>query len=303
MNYLKRLVLIIFGLVVLTFLISLFIPSTCKIEKSININAKSELLFKQIETPEKINVWSVWQDKTIEVRELVPNQSVVLSTNFGYDDTKEVLLITELDNEVQLTWAIELNFGFNPITKMSGLFIDEEVNDILQQELEKLKGHVENLPQINSSKVEKRLISENMWYLSIRDTIDQMQMNNIHGKLYSEINTYMDDNNINSDLPPIVTYHFWSDTLVDIEAGIQIKDSVQTNDARIKLNKLPIGSVVSATHYGSYERLPETYFSINEWMRKNQVEILGPPWEIYITDPGLESNPEKWETQINFPIK
>lgn len=303
MNYLKRLVLIFFGLVILTFLISLFIPSTFKVEKSANISTKSELLFKQIEALEKITAWSIWENKIIEVGEIKQNQSVELITDFGYGEAKETLLITDLDEGIRLSWTIELGFGFNPITKMRGLFIDEVINKTLQGELDRLKSHVENLPQINSSKVEKHYISENMWYLSIRDTIDQKQMNNIHGKLYNEINMYMDDKNINSDLPPIVIYHFWSDTLVDIEAGIQINDSVQTEGTRIRLNKIPVGNVVSATHYGSYERLPETYFSINEWMRKNKVEILGPPWEIYVTDPALEPNPEKWETQINFPIK
>jgi effector-binding domain-containing protein len=71
----------------------------------------------------------------------------------------------------------------------------------------------------------------------------------------------------------------------------------------VKLNYIPTGSYVSATHYGVYERMPETYFSINEWMRKNEVQVIGPPWEVYITDPALEPNPEKWETQINFPIQ
>ena len=128
-------------------------------------------------------------------------------------------------------------------------------------------------------------------------------MNNIHGKLYAEINQYMDQQGVVSKLPPLVIYHYWSDSIIDIEAGIQMNDSLQVKSERIKLNKIDTGNVISAIHYGTYERLPETYFSINEWMRKNQVEVIGPPWEVYITDPALESNPDKWQTEICFPIQ
>ena len=69
------------------------------------------------------------------------------------------------------------------------------------------------------------------------------------------------------------------------------------------MNKIIQTNVVTAVHYGPYDRLPETYFGINEWMRKNKVVVTGPPWESYITDPAIEPNPEKWKTAVYFPIE
>jgi len=113
----------------------------------------------------------------------------------------------------------------------------------------------------------------------------------------------MDEKGIESSLSPMVIYHFWSDTLIDIEAGIPINDSLVVESERIKLNKIEADFAVTAIHYGAYDRLPETYFGINEWMRTNQVEVIGAPWEVYITDPTEEPNPEKWQTAIFYPIK
>ncbi|MCB9361706.1 MAG: hypothetical protein H6587_08830 [Flavobacteriales bacterium] len=303
MNYIKRLAFIVAILFLLVFLVSLFLPSTIKIEQSILIKTKPELLFKQINDAEKIAKWSVWKDKKIEVKSSNENQTVEFNTDFGYNETKEKLTIRESKQETELIWEIVPYFGFNPITKIRGMFIEGMLAEHLKEELNNLKSYTENLPQINSSKVSKQFMAEKQWYLSIRDTINQMQMSNIHGKLYSEINGFMDEHNIVSDLAPLVIYHYWSDTLIDIEAGIQIKDSINITNDRVKLNYIGIGSYVTATHYGVYERIPETYFSINEWMRKNKVQVIGPPWEVYITDPAVEPNPEKWETQINFPIQ
>jgi len=303
MNYLKRLTLIVVILLALVFLLSLFLPSNIKVEKSIMIKASSDLLFKQVDSNEKMSQWTIWEGKDYQVVNVVENQSVNINSVFDIGETKEQILFKELGNEVELTWVLELYFGFNPISKFNGLFIEEDFLKSLNVELNSLKKFVENLPQISSSKVSKQFLSEKQWYLSIRDTINLSQMNNIHGKLYGEINSFMDGNGIVSELAPIVIYHYWSDTLIDIEAGIQVNDSIETNNERVSLNYVASGNVVSATHFGSYDRLPETYFSINEWMRKNEVQVIGPPWEVYITDPALESDPEKWQTQINFPIQ
>lgn len=303
MNYIKRLALIVLLLFFVVFLISLFLPSKIKVERMLVINANSELLIKQFTDIEKLKSWSVWEGKLNQVNEVNPQKSLFINSNFGYGDAIEEWIFKELDKGVELTWILKLDFGFSPIAKIRGMFAEDALIKNMDADLNSLKNYAENLPQINSSKVSKQFLSEKQWYLSIRDTINQMQMSNIHGKLFSEINNFMDENNITSDLAPIVIYHFWSDTLVDIEAGIQIKDSIEDKNSRVKLNYIATGNYVTATHYGVYERIPETYFSINEWMRKNEVQVIGPPWEVYITDPALEPNPEKWQTQINFPIQ
>jgi len=303
MNYIKRLTFVVAILFLLVFLVSLFLPSSIKVEQSILIKTKPELLLKQLINLENIVKWSVWIDKNYTVGNSETKQVVEYNTDIGDNETKEILSLSELESEVGLNWQIESSFGFNPIAKIRGLFVEDLLMKKLNEELSSLKNYTENLPQINSGKVSKQFLAEKQWYFSIRDTVNQMEMSNIHGKLYAEINEFMDEHNVVSDLAPLVIYHFWSDTIVDVEAGIQIKDSVGVFNERVNLKYIAVGNYVTATHYGVYERIPETYFSINEWMRKNEVQVIGPPWEVYVTDPAIESNPEKWETQINFPIQ
>ncbi|TXB67186.1 hypothetical protein FRY74_03095 [Vicingus serpentipes] len=303
MNYIKRLTFVVAILFLLVFLVSLFLPSSVKVEQSILIKTKPELLLKQLINLENIVKWSVWIDKNYTLGNNETKQAVEYNTDIGDNETKEILSLNELESEVELKWKIESSFGFNPFAKFRGLFVEELLMKNLEEELISLKNYTENLPQINSGKVSKQFLAEKQWYFSIRDTVNQMEMSNIHGKLYAEINEFMDQYNVVSDLAPLVIYHYWSDTIVDIEAGIQLKDSVGVFTDRVNLNYIPVGNYVTATHYGVYERIPETYFSINEWMRKNEVQVIGPPWEVYVTDPAVEANPEKWETQINFPIQ
>lgn len=337
MNYLRRLLIIIIGLFGVVFLISFFLPSSFQYQSSIRVKANQEIVFNQVNDLKKWKEWSSWAsiDPSIynnpnafsgnskgigakfswesdndeigqgylEITNTTPNQFVEYVCDFGMGESIGVMNFNETPEGVEVVWGFSMDFGFNPFAKIFGLFMEDYIAPDYQKGLKKLKTYVENLPQINSGKVQVEKLNKPQWFLSIRDTVNQMQMSNIHGKLYNEINKFMDEQGIQSSLPPLVIYHYWSDTLVDIEAGIQIIDSIKINHTRIELNKIDTGKIVSASHFGPYERLPETYFSINEWMRKNEVEILGPPWEIYETDPASESNPEKWETKICFPIK
>ncbi|KJS05218.1 MAG: hypothetical protein VR77_09200 [Flavobacteriales bacterium BRH_c54] len=217
-------------------------------------------------------------------------------TNFEYD-------VNDVENGVEVTFNLQLDYGFNPIIKFFGLFSCDNWIELIDAELIRIKTEIEELPKIHKVNVQIKTIDKPIWFLSIRDTVAQKDMNNIHGKSYEKINNYIDSANLEKTMSPITIYHSWSDTIVDIEIGIPITKETVVFEDKIKLNNIDVGTYVTATHYGAYDRLPETYFGINEWMRKNKVIVIGAPWEMYVTDPAKETNPQKWETTISFPIE
>ena len=337
MNYLKRIILILILFLIITLLISLFLPSSFQLERKIIIDADKEQIFKQVNDLKNWKNWSPWalKDKSIydderaysipssgkgatfewdsdvddvgsgkmEIIKSRPYKYIENKIDFGMAQSQGTWQFNDADDGIEVIWAMNINLGFNPVSKFYGLFMEDEIGPDFELGLKRLKSYAENLPKIHRVEVEKKKLEKDQWFLSIRDTVNQMEMNNIHGKSYAKINKYMDDHGIESTEVPLTIYHFWSDTLVDIEIGIPVNDSTITGNDEIKLNKIKSGYVVTATHYGPYERLPETYFGINEWMRKNKVVVTGPPWESYITDPATEPDPEKWKTAIFFPVE
>lgn len=337
MSLIKRLSLILLIIFMSIFVISFILPSTVKVERKIVISASSELVFKQVNELKNWKNWTVWAEKDSTIYGIprsYSNPSNGVGATFNWKSTNdevgegklkitksqplEVIEATldfdagealsywnfqEKDDLIEVTWGINIDLGINPLSKWFGLFMKDDLAADVEKGLQKLKTYTENLPQINSGVVTKKFIDKPQWFLSIRDTVDGSEIGTIHSKLFSEISLFMENNKISDDLSPLVIYYSWSDTLVDLEAGILLKDSIQITSNRVKLNKIRVGNVVTATHYGSYDRIPETYFSINEWMRKNEVQVIGAPYEIYIVDPSLEQNPDKWVTEIYFPIK
>lgn len=280
LNYLKRIILIVFLGCLIGTIVSLFLPSELIVEKSAVIDADKRVVQMQLKTfkYQKIN-----------------------SYHLSSDD--ETWRFEELPEGLEIVSTVKFSFGFNPVTKFFAVFDKEQIDEILQRRFDSVKSILEELPKIQGVGVRQMMMEKDIWFLSIRDTINQMNMNNVHGKFYEEINQFLVSKEYASIDPPLVIYHFWSDTIVDIEVGVSVEDTLMEGNGRIVMNKIGKSNTVTAIHYGAYERLPETYFGINEWMRKNKVVVTGPPWEIYLTDPTKEPNPKKWETAIYFPIQ
>lgn len=59
----------------------------------------------------------------------------------------------------------------------------------------------------------------------------------------------------------------------------------------------------TVSHFGPYEGLGDAHFALGEYVRHNQFETAGLCWEEYITDPGVEPDPSKWQTLVCWPVK
>ncbi len=337
MNLLKRISLVFLISILILVIISLFLPSTFYLEREVVIDADKGQVFNQVDELKNWENWSPWSYKdpliyinndsfsdpsfgegasfiwvsehdgvgsgSMEILKSIKDEYIRNNVDFGMGDVVSEWNFKDVEGGVEVVWNIEIDFGFNPFSKFFGLFLEEQVGVDYELGLNRLKVFCEELPRIHKVEVAESLLEGDLWFLSIRDTVTQMEMNNVHGKSYSEINQYMNEFDIVTDLPLMVIYHYWSDDKVDIEVGVPITDTTIVGSNRVKLNRIRRTNTVFATHYGPYDRLPETYFGINEYMRKNKVVVTGPPWESYVTDPASEPNPEKWKTVIYFPIE
>ena len=196
MNSLKRLTIFIVLCILIGTVVSLFLPSELELKKTVIIDADKAVVQRQLKTfkYQKINGYLLNQE----------------------DESWKYIL-----SEQGLEVVSQLNFlfGFNPVTKFNAVFDREEIDKEFQLRFDSVIGVLEELPKIQGVQVENKMMENDIWYLSIRDTIDQMKMNNVHGKFYEEINQFLIGKELKLSDSPLVIYHFWSDTLVDIEVG------------------------------------------------------------------------------------
>lgn len=101
--------------------------------------------------------------------------------------------------------------------------------------------------------------------------------------------------------PPVCRYHDMSAEGVLMEAGMPVQAAREV-EGGLQMGSLPGGEVVSTIHRGPYDTLREAHVAIEAWLKENQLQPSGGPWEVYLTDPGQVPDPADWETEVVWPI-
>ena len=65
-----------------------------------------------------------------------------------------------------------------------------------------------------------------------------------------------------------------------------------------------LGGVEAAVgmHIGPYDTLEQTYSAMMEWIKWQGRSVAGPMWEVYLTDPSSEPDPQVWRTEVFIPV-
>ncbi len=174
---LKKVLLVIGGIIVLVCLISLVLPSKVHVERSIVINAPSAKIFPEVNSLQKWSPWDPWQkmDPNIQntfsgpeagvgaknewksekvgngsqiLTESVANEKIASALNFGEGrDATGSFNFTAEGEGTKVVWGMDMETGLNPIGKYMGLMMDGMVGKEFEKGLADLKALVESMPE------------------------------------------------------------------------------------------------------------------------------------------------------------
>jgi effector-binding domain-containing protein len=139
---------------------------------------------------------------------------------------------------------------------------------------------------------------------SIRAKVKESEISQQLAILLPEVANYIAARRGKMIAPPFTRYHGFADGTIDLEAGIPVAEPIAIEgDTRVRASSLPKGRAATTWHVGPYHELTKTHARLEKWMKEQQLEVAGPQFEIYWTDPGIEPDPAKWRTQIYWPVK
>lgn len=154
MDILKKIIIGILGIIALFFIVSVFLPSENKVERSITFKGNADSVFKNINTLKSWNKWSHWQliEPAMQIQYYGPEAGVGATQTWTGKDGKGKLTIVESvaprviayqlqfedftpmngyfeidaneDSTVTVTWTMKADAGKNPIMKYFGLMMD-----------------------------------------------------------------------------------------------------------------------------------------------------------------------------------
>lgn len=171
MKILKNILLGILGLVALLFIISVFLPSTYKVERSLAMNKSADSVFNQINNLHHWQSWDPWnkKDPTVKTTYLGPEEGVGATQQWTSEESgngkltileskQPNLVIYQVefegfdpmqgrfeidansDSTCTVSWIAEGDMGNNPIKKYFGAMMDRMMGADFEEGLANLNN-------------------------------------------------------------------------------------------------------------------------------------------------------------------
>ncbi|MGE5106236.1 MAG: SRPBCC family protein [Sphingobacteriales bacterium] len=249
----------------------------------------------------------------LTITESVPNKLVKTDLDFMENGTaKGGWEMNEKDGGTEVKWFMESKAGggffSKAISKYVFLFMDKMVGPDFEKGLEGLKKAAEASPAMPTGLAEPKMEVEEkntstLNLLYIKETANNFdEIGPKLGAAYSEIGTFYKGLGIKETGAPMAFYSGPTYPM-QMEAAVPVNKLPPATEGRINTKQLMEGRAVVIHFWGPYSLIPKAYNKIAEWMKANNKESNGAPYEVYIGDAGTIKDPYQVQTDIYQPIK
>jgi effector-binding domain-containing protein len=149
-------------------------------------------------------------------------------------------------------------------------------------------------------------------YVAIRSVVSREELGAAAGKFFGEVFGWLHGHGVAPAGAPFFRYVTMDmERGLEIEFGVPIATDVKGN-GRVLADVLPAGRYASLLHRGPYDQLYNANGALGKWIEEQGLQVEVKPsttgdvfgcWlEIYLTDPAVEKDPQKWETEVAFKL-
>ena len=139
-------------------------------------------------------------------------------------------------------------------------------------------------------------------YIGITDSCVLKEMPQRMTDVYNEMLVFGARSGINMTGRPLAIYHRLDEKQAVFELGVPVDKKVAVS-GRIQYKTMQGREHAVAHYFGSYDTLEDGHNAIQQWLVRYRRKVNGYPWEMYVTDPATEPDPNKWLTRIFYPVE
>lgn len=335
MKALKIIFAAVLVIVIIYFVMCAVMPHTFSVERSVLIDAPVASVFEEVNDFSNMQHWSPWKDYDPNMltkiegnlnesgyryswkseNDKVGNGSLTRKITEAKKNISNDLLFEDFNMHSSVDWKFEptaegtkvtwMNSGTLPfiMRPMSGKMESMMAPD-LEKGLKLLKEYCEAKPKpvVNDIKIEA-VIVQAINYLSVHDTSTMSQISQKLGADYGLIQQAMVKQKLNMAGYPFAFYfNKPEDEKIVMEPGLPV-DKPGKDDGSVKAGSLKAGNAVVAHYFGAYHDIGKAHNAIDQWLLANNKTATGAPWEVYITDPMVEKDSSKWQTDVYYPVQ
>jgi effector-binding domain-containing protein len=338
MKVLKTLAWII-GIILLIAIVLIFTaPTTIHVERSVEINAPSAIVWNDIVRFEKFNEWNTWKQMDSTARFTVsgddgsigavdswkgskigegklqhlsmdPYKSVTQKLTFitPFASESDVFFrLSEAAGKTKVIWGFDTHYD-RPQNVMT-LFMKGALEKDFDRGLNNLKSMAEaevkgpNAPNGIDVTV-KEMNFPATTYAAVRKTIQISRITDYYRKNLETIYNAAQAANLQPGVPCGI-FFTWDRKLqqTDMAAAIPVPEGSKPAPG-YEIITLPAAQAAYADYVGPYSKIANAHVAIQNFITDKGKKIVRPTIEMYVTDPGKEKDSSKWLTKVIYFMK
>jgi effector-binding domain-containing protein len=329
----KKILMVLAGLIVLLLLIGFILPGKLEVSKSVSISAPAGAVFEEINDLKRWQTWQYWNtldptdmkitygektagtgasyswdspvlDKgTITLTESTPDKSVAIAMDFGGTPASGLYAIEPEGDNTKLNFNFSSDAGMNPIGRWINVFMKGEIEKSFVYAGEKIKGIAEAKPKFTYAITEETIPT--ISYVGLLHTMspqDPAAISAQMGKMYGELEAMLKKAKVPVTGHPFALYPAYSETSMDMICAMPVAADAKL-PAKYKVETVAGSSAIKGVYKGDYANLIALHTELDQYLQYKGLTMNGAPMEVYVTDPMLEKDTSKWITEIYYPIK
>lgn len=335
MKVLKIIGVVLVSIAAVVFLATIFLPSTTHMERSVSISVSPQRVYQELISYRNFNAWSPWYEKDTTTAytyegpaygvgskvswksdspdvgsgsmEIIGTEDQVSITSLmkfdGFDsEPTATLRITAEENGSTVTWTYDES-NVKGVGKIFGAMMDTFLGPDYERGLQKLKAWLESAPAA-TTEISVTTVSP-VPYLGILDSTanDQALISSKMASNYGRLSELLSRNSLEMGGSPFAIYTDYTPESITFICALPFRGVLETAPAGTFKDTNYGGLAIKSVFKGDYSGLELAHSEIDAYAKFAGYEIIGPPWEEYVTDPMTEPDPSKWITLVFYPVK
>ncbi|MEO1712463.1 MAG: SRPBCC family protein [Bacteroidota bacterium] len=341
MKALKVVLGLVAGLAIVYLALCFTGPTKMDVSESLSMDAPAEVVYGQVAELKNWQNWSVWNindpsmevsygektnglggsyswkspesgDGQLEIVEADPGKS--LKTKIEFSDWDGASFGTwdfaETDGKTKVTWGMESDTDFPFLLRgmMTLVNMEGRVKADFAGGLANIKGLAEAAATENANTMKEYKVQEvempEMHYATVRKTGSAVNISKYLEEGYGIIMSRIGAENVEMTGRPTGIYYMFDEEkgMTDMAAAMPIAES-RDFGSDIEMVTVPAGKAYVVDFYGNYDGTGPAHYAIEDYAKAHNTELVDMAIEVYVTDPGEESDPNKWLTKIMYYTK
>ncbi len=336
---LKKIIYVLIALIGLYIVLCIVGPKKVQVERSITVNASSELVKTQLADfkffQEK---WSPWAEKDSAMKTTFEGETGMPGSKYSWKGNKEVgagsmeliaingdtilqkIIFTEprpgggdvcliakpTNNATNVTWGMKFEVGFFMRGMMLFMNMDKMIGDKYEKGLAKFKEVMEAAPTSDTKTYNGYEIKEVIWpernYFGKKATVAFDKLSAFYVENFPKIFNDAINNKLEHTGPPSSIFYTYDEEKKQAECAAVISVPEGQLKGWEKFNVPAANLALHIAYYGGYDKIANAHKAMNDFMKEKG---LTQEFRIeeYITDPMTERDTTKWLTNIYYVIK